>query len=421
MDAATMVCLTIALLASSASAPLGLADSNSRELSEAAWTEVTPLVSPPAMAGANAAYSDVHNRFVLFGGWNGVELGETWIFDPTNQTWEKAATQESPPARGDAAFAYDSREDVFVLFGGWYDSPPETYHRFGDTWHFSLRNATWTQVFPSTSPSPRSDSAIAYDSRDVGFVLFGGFDGSRYLGETWRYDAREATWTNMTPSLEPSPRADGRMAYDSWHNRLLIFGGNDFSGPGFTFHHLEDTWIYFWTNNTWMELQMPNHPSARDYAVFDFHNSSGRFLLHGGYGDRVILGDLWAFDVTRNAWEEIVAVGPEPRFAAIGGYAWQDSHFLIFGGLGDSGLLNDTWLLRFATANRPSSPSLLDTVLIITTATGLSATFAIVVLLGKIRKRRGGTSRPESDIHDIRDGEERRGPASSKGPHEHSR
>lgn len=386
-----MVGLIVALLILVASAYADAAEVRVPGPQPSGWMEVTPPVSPPAMAGAVMAYSVADNRFVLFGGWDGAELGETWIFDPPNRTWERATPGESPPARGDAAFAYDSRKDVFVLFGGWYDSPPEVYHRFGDTWHFYLRNATWMQVFPSTSPFPRSDSAMAYDSDEGGFVFFGGFDGSRYLGETWRYDARAVVWTNVTPALEPSPRADGRMAYDSWHNRFLIFGGNDFSGPNFTFHHLDDTWIYFWPNNSWMEVPLQDHPLARDYAVFGFRNATGDFLLHGGYGERVILGDLWAFSTTRTAWKEILLDnGPEARFAAVGGYDSRDDLFLISGGLGNSGLLADTWLLRYD-ASGPSDPTPLSGILLLATiVAGVAATVgALIVLRGHPRRRRG--------------------------------
>lgn len=335
------------LLLLSLALPMPVADSTERVLAPTGWTNVTPVISPPAMAGAVMAYSSQDNRFVLFGGWNGTTLGETWTLDPASLSWERLATQGSPPARGDGAFAYDSREDVFVLFGGWYDSPPEVYHRLGDTWIFYLSNATWVQTSPPISPSPRSDSAIGYDFQDGGLVLFGGFDGASYLGETWRYETRAARWTNSSPVFEPSPRADGRMAYDPRNNRFVLFGGNDFSGPNFAFHHLDDTWVYSWPENNWTIRPVDEHPSARDYAVFAYDDATGEFLLHGGFGERVILGDIWAFRTASDTWNEIsVTDGPAPRFAAVGGYDSEDRIFIVFGGLGEKGLLADTWFFR---------------------------------------------------------------------------
>ncbi|HYM40886.1 MAG TPA: kelch repeat-containing protein, partial [Thermoplasmata archaeon] len=53
-----------------------------------AWTEVSPPLSPPAMAGAMMAYSSKSDRFVLFGGWDGVtSLNATWQYDPENRSW----------------------------------------------------------------------------------------------------------------------------------------------------------------------------------------------------------------------------------------------------------------------------------------------------------------------------------------------
>lgn len=243
---------------------------------------------------------------------------------------------------------------------------------------------------PSRSPSARSDSAFAYDSLHLGFVLFGGFDGSHYLGETWRYDVGIAAWTNATPVQEPGPRADGRMAHDSRNHRCVIFGGNDYSGPNFTFHHLDDTWVYSWSDNKWTEISLSIHPSARDYAVFDVDDAKGGFLLHGGYGERVILGDLWTFDLNRSAWIEVrLAYGPPPRFAAVGGYASRENVFMIFGGLGNSGLLADTWLFRRITSTGSGGPALAsETYLLIVTAGGLAVTAFATVLYARFRRRR---------------------------------
>jgi len=384
------VTVSLLLLLSSVAPTLGANSSERLKSGAPEWTNVTPAISPPAMAGAVMAYSSQDNRFVLFGGWNGTTLGETWVFDPVGLVWEKLATQGSPPARGDCAFAYDPRGDVFVLFGGWYDFPPEVYHRLGDTWQFYLSNATWVQISSPTSPSPRSDSAIAYDTLDRGLVLFGGFDGSNYLGETWRYDTQAGRWTNSSIPTEPPPRADGRLAYDSRHNRLVLFAGNDFSGPNFTFHHLDDTWVYEWPSNTWTRLSLDEHPPARDYAVFAFDDEAGEFLLHGGYGERVILGDLWSFNLAQNRWIDIPVVGgPEPRFAAVGGYDSRDHLFVIFSGLGNDGLLADTWFFRYAGAEgavAPASPTGVD--FLVTGVVGVAIVAGAFIMIRSKRRTR---------------------------------
>src|SRR5438445_13657212 len=51
------------------------------------WTNVTPILSPQPMAGAMMAYRSNADRFVLFGGWDGVKgLRETWVSDARDRT-----------------------------------------------------------------------------------------------------------------------------------------------------------------------------------------------------------------------------------------------------------------------------------------------------------------------------------------------
>ena len=42
--------------------------------------------------------------------------------------------------------------------------------------------------------------------------LFGGFNGTAALNETWTWDG--ATWTQLSPTTSPSARAGASMAYD---------------------------------------------------------------------------------------------------------------------------------------------------------------------------------------------------------------
>ena len=52
----------------------------------------------------------------------------------------------------------------------------------------------WIQESPATSPSARSDHAMAYDAGHGQTVLFGGGDSTGdFLGDTWVWDG--TTWT----------------------------------------------------------------------------------------------------------------------------------------------------------------------------------------------------------------------------------
>ena len=83
--------------------------------------------------------------------------------------------------------AYDAAEAAVVLFGGFNGSP-----YLNDTW--TWQNGAWTQVSPPSSPSPRSDASMAYDRTTHRAVLFGGVNNSTFLGDTWTWAATRSSW-----------------------------------------------------------------------------------------------------------------------------------------------------------------------------------------------------------------------------------
>jgi hypothetical protein len=315
------------------------------------WTDLTHGPAPPPSAGDLLAYDSGADRFVEFGGWNGPTLNGTWAFDPTTAAWVPLHPPSSPPVRADAAFVYDSIDGLCYLFGGWTQYPNGTYVRYDDTWSFSLASDRWTELFPSVSPSPRSDSAVAFDPTTNEVVLVGGFSGTTYLGDEWTYSPAQRTWAPFVPpGPAPSPRADGRMVFDSVNGTFLLFGGNDFSGANFTFHHLNDTWSFSLSARQWTEVLSSRAPPARDYAIQAFDPAHDRVLLTAGFGNRTILNDLWAFSPANNTWWPLpVSHPPPPRYAGVGGFDPVGGRLIVSTGAGTAGLLNDTWSLGPAT------------------------------------------------------------------------
>jgi galactose oxidase-like protein len=323
------------------------------------WTELPRGPAPPASAGDLLAYFSTANRFVEFGGWNGPTLNETWALDPTNGTWTQLHPASSPPPRADAAFVYDSRNGLAYLFGGWFQYPNGTYIRYDDTWTFSLAADRWVELFPAVSPSARSDSAIAFDPTADTIVLVGGFSGSTYLGDEWTYSPARNSWSPFVPAGPvPSPRADGRMVFSSVNQSFLLFGGNDFSGPNFTFHHLNDTWVLSLPHGGWTEVTSHVTPPARDYAIQAFDPNQDWVLLTAGFGNRTILNDAWGFSLANDSWWPLQVPGaPPPRYAGVGGFDPVDGKLIVSGGAGNAGLLNDTWWFGpVANTSSTSSP-----------------------------------------------------------------
>ncbi|MBI5478109.1 MAG: hypothetical protein HY906_04595, partial [Deltaproteobacteria bacterium] len=89
--------------------------------------------------------------------------------------WRQLALATRPSARSFAAMAYDSQRHVVVLYGGWNGADLD------DTWEFN--GTAWTQRTPANRPTARDSAAAAYDPVRQRVVLFGGY-GSAAEGDT---------------------------------------------------------------------------------------------------------------------------------------------------------------------------------------------------------------------------------------------
>ncbi len=249
-----------------------------------AWTEDSPATSPSARINAALArtQSGTTNGAVLFGGFDGTNyLADTWTWDGT--TWTQQTPATSPPARAGATMEY--YDGQVVLFGGYNGT---SY--LNDTWTWD--GTTWTQD-TGTVPPVRAYASMAEDTGYAegtgALVLFGGYNGTSYLGDTWTYTA--SGWTQQTPATSPSARAYAAMAYDGTLAEPTLFGGYD----GSTI--LSDTWEYTGTND-WVEQAPTASPPARAYAAMADNSTDGQLVLFGGQtttSSSSTLGDTWTF------------------------------------------------------------------------------------------------------------------------------
>jgi hypothetical protein len=277
------------------------------------WTQLSPATSPSARGSAGMAYDASTGTVVLFGGedsaTNGSVFGDTWTWDGT--TWTQQFPPFSPAARmSRGTMAYDPVTETVLLFGGTgADNGDYGGVTYNDTWEWNGRTETWTEVLPSSSPSPRQ-APIAYDSLTKTVVLFGGDNGGGdccriYYSDTWNWDG--STWVQQAPAVSPSARTAAPMAYDSSLGEVVVFGGT--SGPP---NALNDTWG--WNGKTWEELSLATEPSARYVSSVDFDSTTdGLVLFWRGVGRRRSYEQHVALDPRRGSLE------PFPMHELLGG------------------------------------------------------------------------------------------------------
>src|SRR2546423_1241156 len=82
----------------------------------------------------------------------------------------------------------------------------------------------WVHLSPNISPPARSYLAMTYDPASGKVVMFGGYDGTGYLNDTWTFDG--TSWSRVQTPLSPPARAASQMAYDAITQKVVLFGGD---------------------------------------------------------------------------------------------------------------------------------------------------------------------------------------------------
>ena len=168
---------------------------------------------------------------------------------------------EDPSPRMDFAFTYDPVNQVSVLFGGfYYDEQQYQSHLYNDTWTWN--GSTWTQLSPSTQPSARLHQTAAYDSVRNQMVLFGGIN---VINEQWVHTNDVWLWNGSNWSSQagnPSlPSIDGELAFDPGRGVMVLYAG-DVGGP------TSETWEF--DGSTWTKKSTCDDPSGSDRCSIGF-------------------------------------------------------------------------------------------------------------------------------------------------------
>jgi len=310
------------------------------------WTLISSG-TPPARRAHRMVYDSVADRVIMFGGIAAVSVDETWEYNPHTKVWRNLFPSVRPSPRYSFGMAFDSVSNKVVVFGG-LPGPS------GDTWIYDHDTNNWTNRNPASPPEARSNPAMHYDGITKKVILFGGGGGiGAFYNNLWVYDLSQNRWTNITGGFLPGARWVGASAYvtDRW--RVYIFGGYNSSGS------LDDTWYHRFINSdyegiaratervtlSWVEVTQPTRPAPRDYPQMAYDSQSDVVVLFGGRQSSGYLGDTWLFYPSNNTWRQVFpAVSPSARGG--GGMVYMTKHdkILLFGGAGSSGYKWDTWL-----------------------------------------------------------------------------
>lgn len=229
-------------------------------------------------------------------------------------TWA-SVPDERPVLRTSFGFAYDAARRTVVMFGGRIAQlPPILLHNTSE-WD----GVRWRTLSTTVSPTNRSCTQMAYDTEHEELVLFSGDNGA---ADTWTFDG---AWHLRTPTMAPPARSCGGMVYDAARKRVVLFGGQD-SGDR------DDTWA--WNGADWAQVSTAGQPSPRHEFSMAYDPSRNVIVLFGGQTGTTKLGDIWEFDGT--TWHQVTFTGgPGNRMATAMAYDPVHHDVLVVGGVSD--------------------------------------------------------------------------------------
>jgi cysteine-rich repeat protein len=182
---------------------------------------LVPGATPPLRRTAGMAYDAARQRVVMFGGFNGAFLNDTWEWD--GAAWTQMFPRTVPGGRAGHGLAYDAARHRVVMFGG-----QNTAGGIAETWEWDGTN--WALMSPTgTPPTARTLPAMGYDGNRRRVIMYGGLDTVATTGfeETWEWTG--TAWNKLTTGgTSPGPRYGGSLAFDSTPARRhsVMFGGN---------------------------------------------------------------------------------------------------------------------------------------------------------------------------------------------------
>lgn len=292
------------------------------------------------------------SKIVVFGGlFDKNFLNDLYVYDIENELWFQPECTGSGtdgeigpcPRAFHVAVTIDCH---MFIFGGRSGSK-----RLGDFWVLDTDIWQWSELTSfGDLPSPRDfTAASAIGNRKI--VMYGGWDGRKWLSDVYLMDTISLEWVELSVSGSLPPPRCGHTA-TMVEKRLLVFGGRGGGGP-----IMGDLWalkgLIEEENESpgWTQLKLPGQaPLPRcGHTV----TSGGYYLLlFGGHGTG---GWLSRYDIYHNdcvvldrvsvQWKRLPTSNEPPPARAYHSMTCIGSRYLLFGGFDGKTTFGDLWWL----------------------------------------------------------------------------
>jgi len=203
------------------------------------WKTMTTQGAPSKRCAHTLVWTG--KEVIVWGGGNATRaLNDGGRYNPSRDSWKPVSAEGAPSPRvGHVAF-WTGKE--MLVWGGTTRETDTQAVYYENGARYNPETDTWRPIATVGAPKGRVVGAAVWTGTEL--VIWGGVndaqgdgtsDPNRYVGTGARYNPATDTWTEMTLTGAPSPRA---AASGVWTGEgLLTFGG--YNGT-----HFNDTWFY---------------------------------------------------------------------------------------------------------------------------------------------------------------------------------
>jgi galactose oxidase-like protein/Kelch motif protein len=226
----------------------------------------------------------------------------------------------------------------------------------------------WSTDYELTPDTGLFSHSAVWDPATSVMIVFGGIDAGAEETDTnavLLYTPAAASWTTLIANGAPggpSARDSHTAVYDAANNRMIVFGGLEFS-PGIeTFFN--DVWVLSDANGqgspVWTQLNptgTPPAPRCNQTAVYDAANN--RMTVFGGLGlnGEQLFSDVWVLTHANGiggtpAWIQLTPAGSLTADVELSSAVYDpvNNIMTLFGGanLAENASTNGVWTLSHA-------------------------------------------------------------------------
>lgn len=257
------------------------------------WARIT-ADNTPACGTPYAAFDTDRSKLV-------VACSDGTIAEWDGSAWKTFPDLKTKPSfTRFAAMVYDPTLKRTVLYGGYNDSD-----YVNNTWEWD--GTAWTELRKHNAPS-RAMTAMWYDPILKKTVLFGGVgrpsaqDAVERYDDMWGLDNTNG-WTEMKPGVLPNTRYGAQIATDPNTGHTFLLGGlrldSEIKNGNTLYHQVYADDMWEWDGSKWTQVAMNNTPGPRESGAFAYDYGRNEFVLFGGWSG-YYHGDLWR--LTGSEW-----------------------------------------------------------------------------------------------------------------------